>query len=186
MVNRLFMALTKNIYALPFKKKYQIKAFSDPRVHFAHFKHAIDFIMPEGTKILASKHGLVAAVKVDSKEGGSNPKYNSIYYLNFITLKHINGEYSEYVHLKHNSALVKLGQKVKIGQPIALSGNTGFSTEPHLHFQVSRYCKTKVGIETLKIRFKEKVVVDRTEEPIPKSMRKTLKELEKVRKQLKR
>lgn len=47
------MALTKNMYALPFRKKSLVKAISDPRAHFAHFRHAIDFIMSEGTAILA-------------------------------------------------------------------------------------------------------------------------------------
>jgi len=176
------MSSTKNIYALPFKKKDSIIAISDPQVHFAPFEHAIDFIMPKGTEILASKYGIVAGIKVDSKEGGSNPKYNSIYYLNYMTLKHSNGEFSEYGHLKHNGALVKLGQKVKTGQPIALSGNTGFSDGPHLHFQVGRYCKTRIGIETLKIRFKEKVVVDRTEEPITKKFKSSMKEVERTKK----
>ena len=78
------MALTKNIYALPFKKRDLIKAVSDPRAHFAHFKHAIDFILSEGTKILAAKSGIVVVIKVDSKEGGADPKYNDIKYLNYI------------------------------------------------------------------------------------------------------
>ncbi len=47
------MTVSKNIYALPFNKKSFIKAISDPRAHFAHFRHAIDFLMPESTKILA-------------------------------------------------------------------------------------------------------------------------------------
>lgn len=102
-----------------------------------------------------------------------------------ITLKHDNEEYSQYGHLKYRGALVKLNEKVKTGQPIALSGNTGFTTEPHLHFQVFKLNKTKIGWETLKIRFREKINIDRTQESAPPELKKTIKELEKVRKKLK-
>ncbi len=179
------MVLTKSVYLLPFNKKDLLKAISDPRAHFAHFKHAIDFILPVGAKILAPRDGSVTDIKADSKEGGWKPKYNNIKYLNYMTLKHTNGEYSQYAHLKYKSALVKLGQKVKAGQPIALSGNTGFTTSPHLHFHVFKFNKTKVGWETLQIRFKVKVAVDRAKRLVPKEMKVTLKEVERIRKSLK-
>lgn len=178
------MTQTKNIYALPFKKKDLIKAISDTRAHFAHFKHAIDFILPEGTKILAPKKGIVTDVKVNSKKGGADPKFNNLEYLNYMTLKHSKDEFSQYAHLKYKGALVKAGDKVKQGQPIALSGNTGFSTVPHLHFLVFKLNKTEAGWETLQVRFKGKINIDRTERPMPDKLKKTLKELEKVRKQL--
>lgn len=151
------MAATKNIYKLPFKKRDFTCAVSDPRAHFAHGKHAIDFPLPEGTVILAPKAGIIVDIKVDSKKGGSNPKF--VKYTNYITLQHSDGEFSQYVHLKYRGALVKKRQKMREGQPIALSGNTGYSTAPHLHFQVLRLNNTKVGWETLKIRFKEKIRV---------------------------
>jgi len=153
------MMLTKNTYALPFRKKDLIMAVSDSRAHFAHFKHAVDFILPEGTIILAPKAGMVVDINVDSNQGGANPKFNKPKYLNYLTIKHSNGEYSQLAHLKHKGALVKKGEKVKQGQPIALSGNTGFSTTPHLHFQVFKLNDSEIGWETLKIRFKESVKV---------------------------
>lgn len=55
---------------------------------------------------------------------------------NFITIKHKNGEYSFYAHLSQHSMKVKVGDKVKAGQEIALVGSTGNSSEPHLHFQL--------------------------------------------------
>ncbi|MBS3162872.1 M23 family metallopeptidase [Candidatus Woesearchaeota archaeon] len=179
------MSQTKNVYALPFNKKDLIKAISHPKAHFAHLSNAIDFILPLGTKVLASKAGKVIDIKVDSNKGGFEPKYNDMKFVNYLTIKHSNKEYSQYVHLKHNGSLVKIGDKVKQGQPIALSGNTGFTTAPHLHFHIFKFVKTGIGWETLKIKFKEKVFVDKTDNPVPKKFNKTLKELERVRKSLK-
>jgi len=154
------MATTKNVYSLPLNKKDFRLAVSDERVaHVGHAKHAIDFPLPIGTKILAAKSGTVVDVKVDSKKGGFNKKYADLKYLNYLTIKHSNGEFSQYAHLKHNGALVKLGDKVKEKQPIALSGNTGYTSEPHLHFHVLKLNKTKIGWETLEVRFKKKLKI---------------------------
>ena len=178
------MTLTKNVYALPFRKKDLIVAISDPRAHFAHFKHAIDFALPEGAPLLAVKAGKVIDLKVDSKEGGADPKYADIKYLNYITLEHSTGEFSQYLHIKHKSAKVKVDDKVKQGQIIALSGNTGFSTASHLHFQVFRLVDTDIGWDSLQIRFKERVYVRRKPKSIPKEMKKAMKELERAKKSL--
>lgn len=172
------MAKTKNTYALPFRKKGLIKAVSDPRAHLAHFKHAVDFILPIGTRVLAPKAGTVVGIKVNSSKGGPAQKYDDIRYLNYMTIKHANGEYSQYMHLKHNGALVRTGEKVRAGQPIALSGNTGLSTAPHLHFQVLKINKkTKAGWETLRIMFKEKVSIDRKARPLQKKLHKILEKV---------
>ncbi|WP_157871621.1 M23 family metallopeptidase, partial [Streptomyces aurantiacus] len=53
---------------------------------------------------------------------------------NAVVIKHGNGTYSQYAHLSRVD--VKPGQVVKTGQPIALSGNTGNSSGPHLHFEI--------------------------------------------------
>ncbi len=173
--------MTKNIYALPFKKKKFSKAISHPKAHFAHFKYAIDFVLPEGTVILAPKAGKVIDIKIDSNQGGADPKYNDMEYANYMTIQHSNGEFSQYAHLKCGGALVKLGDKVKQGQPIAISGNTGFTTAPHLHFQIFKLNNTEVGWESLKVKFKEKIRVDMSDKPIPKEFNKTEKELESVK-----
>ncbi len=177
---------TKNIYVLPFKKKDLVKAISHPKAHFAHFKDAIDFILPEGTKLFAVKAGVVVEIKVDSKEGGADPKYNNIKYMNYITVQHSNGEFSQYIHLKYKGALVKVGDKIKQGQPIAISGNTGFSTTPHLHFHIFKLNNTKIGWQSLEIRFKDKLKVDRLNRPIPKELNKVKKELERAKKSIRK
>ncbi|MGN6104983.1 MAG: M23 family metallopeptidase, partial [Kofleriaceae bacterium] len=55
---------------------------------------------------------------------------------NFVLVLHDDGTLGEYMHLAPASVSVKPGQRVERGQRLALSGNTGFSSTPHLHFQV--------------------------------------------------
>ncbi|MFH1211650.1 MAG: M23 family metallopeptidase, partial [Candidatus Woesearchaeota archaeon] len=95
------------------------------------------------------------------------------------------GEFSQYLHLKFKGSLVKTGVRVKKGQPIALSGNTGFTTAPHLHFIVFRLNNTEIGWESLKVRFNKRVFVDRSDGPIPRKFDKTMKELKRIRKSTK-
>lgn len=56
---------------------------------------------------------------------------------NYVILRHTGGEYSHYAHLKQGSVRVKAGDAVKQGQVIGQLGQTGNSTEPHLHFQLT-------------------------------------------------
>ena len=157
------MVSTKNIYSLPLNKEDIKFAVSDVRAHFGHMKYAIDFPIPEGTKIFAAKSGTVITVKQDSKEGGYQKKYENPKYLNFVSIMHASGEISEYCHLKYNGARIKVGDKVNAKQLIGLSGNTGYSTESHLHFHVAKLNKSKIGWKTLKIKFNEKIKIIRIE-----------------------
>lgn len=184
------MSSTINIYSLPFDKKDLIKAISHPRgAHRGHLKNAIDFVLPEGANIYAAEEGEILLVKDDSNEGGVDPKYNDDKYFNYISIKHKNKEISEYIHLKYKSAKIKVGDKVKKGQLIALNGNTGFSTTPHLHFHVAKLNDSQIGWETLDIKFDEdgkRIEVDRTDHPVPKEQEEALKELDRINKESKR
>ncbi len=155
------MAKTKNLYRLPFHKNVKTKPESSP-THKGPAKYSIDFSMREGTKILATADGKVVKMKDDSNEGGLEKKYSSPKgleeYMNRIHLKHANGEYSGYYHIKYRSTMVKEGQIVKEGQPIGLCGSTGYSEGPHLHFMIWKNIKPKKGKpnwQTMKIRFKK-------------------------------
>ncbi|MER5310072.1 M23 family metallopeptidase [Streptomyces sp. NPDC002773] len=86
-----------------------------------------DFAVPVGTPVKAAGAGTV--VKAGPNGGGDGPAYG-----NAIVVKHANGTYSQYAHLSKIKAHV--GQKVAAGQQIALSGNTGNSSGPHLHFEI--------------------------------------------------
>ena len=83
---------------------------------------AIDWATPTGTAIWASSGGTVSVA-------GWQSGYGYVVYIN-----HPDGNQTRYGHL--SKILVSSGQKVKQGQKIALSGNTGRSTGPHLHFEL--------------------------------------------------
>ncbi|WP_411152730.1 M23 family metallopeptidase [Streptomyces sp. A30] len=86
-----------------------------------------DFAVASGTKVLATHGGTV--VKAGGNGAGDGPAYG-----NAVVIKHGNGTYSQYAHLSRID--VNVGQVVKTGQRIALSGNTGNSSGPHLHFEI--------------------------------------------------
>lgn len=94
---------------------------------WAHKHSGQDFAVPVGTPVKAAGAGTV--VKAGPNGGGDGPAYG-----NAIVVKHANGTYSQYAHLSKIKAHV--GQKVAAGQQIALSGNTGNSSGPHLHFEI--------------------------------------------------
>lgn len=113
-------------------------------------ENAVDFAMPEGTTVCAARDGSVIALRADSKVGGSDDRY--LYCGNYIVVKHDDGTYASYMHLRHNGLLVKLGQQVRAGMPIGFSGNTGHSTQPHLHFDVY-WLENGDGRKSLPLRF---------------------------------
>ncbi|MFD4374154.1 M23 family metallopeptidase [Streptomyces sp. NPDC058486] len=94
---------------------------------WAHKHSGQDFAVPVGTTVKAAGAGTV--VKAGPNGGGDGPAYG-----NAIVVKHANGTYSQYAHL--SKIKVHIGQKVAAGQKIALSGNTGNSSGPHLHFEI--------------------------------------------------
>lgn len=57
---------------------------------------------------------------------------------NYIVIRHSRQEYSTIAHIKKGSFCVKVGEKVRRGQPIACCGNSGNTSEPHIHFQVQQ------------------------------------------------
>lgn len=102
-------------------------------------RHALDFAADIGTPVLAARAGVVMQVESDfSKAGLKKEKYGGR--ANFVRILHDDGTMAIYAHLATNGVLARVGQRVNAGQQIGLSGNTGFTTGPHLHFalQVNR------------------------------------------------
>jgi murein DD-endopeptidase MepM/ murein hydrolase activator NlpD len=128
---------TSYVYALPYEEG---KTFRVIQGYFSRFTHkeraALDFNMKRGTRITAAREGVVVRVKEDGTKGGLKKKYRS--QGNNIVIQHADGSRAGYWHLQHDGALVNVGDTVKRGQLIALSGKTGFALSPHLHFLVWR------------------------------------------------
>ncbi|MCF7222525.1 peptidoglycan DD-metalloendopeptidase family protein [Marilutibacter chinensis] len=97
--------------------------------------YAVDFAAPIGTPVLAAREGMVMQVESDFDHAGLNmEKYGGR--ANFIRILHDDGTMALYAHLREEGVHVRVGQRVRAGQVIGLSGNTGFTTGPHLHFVV--------------------------------------------------
>ncbi len=96
-------------------------------------KYALDFAAEEGTPVVAAREGVVMQVESDFDKAGLNrEKYGGR--ANFVRIVHDDGTMALYAHLKTEGVMVRVGQRVRAGQRIGLSGNTGFTTGPHLHF----------------------------------------------------
>jgi len=113
---------------------------------------AWDFVMSEGSVVVAAAAGRVAAVEEGMRGGGFSDLYAG--YANYVLIEHAGGLYSPYLHLATTGVLVFPGQLVTAGQPIALSGDTGYSSGPHLHFQVQEPAVSTVD-QSIAVRFFE-------------------------------
>jgi len=141
---------TKNIYQFPLDKKDLIRIDTSSPAHKGKLSNAVDFLCKEGTEVHVAFDGEV--VEFIDKKTETTKDMNDAG--NFILIKHKNDEFSHYAHL--SKIAVKIGQKIKKGDLIGYSGNTGFSFGPHLHFSVIRFnSKSKGDFESLEIRWKK-------------------------------
>jgi murein DD-endopeptidase MepM/ murein hydrolase activator NlpD len=97
----------------------------------------------------AAREGVVVQSKDDMNEGGPERKFEKC--ANCVLVQHPDGTIGIYGHLMQGGNKVKVGDHVKAGDLVALSGNTGFSNGPHLHFSVF---KAKDGKERLSLPVK--------------------------------
>jgi murein DD-endopeptidase MepM/ murein hydrolase activator NlpD len=126
---------TSHVYALPYGNGRSYRLMQG---YFGSFSHkeraALDFNMKRGTKIYAAREGVVIRLKEDSDRGGWSKKYRPDG--NNVVILHPDGSRAGYWHLQKDGVLVNVGDSVKKGQLIALSGKTGYAVMPHLHFLV--------------------------------------------------
>lgn len=110
-------------------------------------RHAVDIAMQVGTYLAAARAGRVIKVKDDYHMGGAKQ-----YFLdkaNVVRVLHDDGSYAVYAHILQGTALVAEGDWVEVGQRLARSGSSGYSTGPHLHFVIRR----NAGMKNISIPF---------------------------------
>lgn len=134
-------------YRLPYREGKRIKIIQSFGGNFSHntFKsrYAIDFGTQVGDTVYAAREGLVIKTKADSKERGGRDMIDKA---NEVRIIHSDGTIASYVHLDYQGVFVAPGQSVQRGQAIGISGFTGFTTTPHLHFVVREAKNVSVPI----------------------------------------
>jgi murein DD-endopeptidase MepM/ murein hydrolase activator NlpD len=142
------------LYSLPYVAGTTFKVTQGYHGAFSHTgcdEFATDWKMPEGTSVLAAREGVVVSVKDQFEKGGPHRKYEDC--ANMIVIQHPDGTMAHYCHLSPRSAKVKVGQKIRAGDSLAASGNTGFTSGPHLHFAVFK-ARDGHGRETIPVKFR--------------------------------
>ena len=111
--------------------------------------YAVDIVMPVGTDVLAARDGVVMDIEDDYKAGGTDLE-KFLDKANQVRVLHDDGTMTVYAHMELASVRVRPGARVRSGQPLARSGNTGFSTGPHLHFVIQQ----NTGMELVSVPFR--------------------------------
>ena len=127
-------------YRAPFALAQSFLVSQAPPLAITHrdaaSRNAIDIVMPVGTAVHAAREGLVINVAHRFFRGGLDTAISDE--ANFVQVLHDDGTTAIYAHLQMDTIRVRPGQRVERGEYIANSGNTGFSSGPHLHFVVVR------------------------------------------------
>ena len=111
-------------------------------------RYAVDIPMSEGTPVHAARGGVIMDVADDFFIGGTDDELG--HKSNYVRILHDDGTMAVYAHLKLETLQFPIGTRVVRGQMIALSGNTGYSSGPHLHFAVQK----NVGMKLVSIPFR--------------------------------
>lgn len=151
-------------YRLPYKKGTTHRLDQGYGGKFSHSgdsRYSLDFHMEEGTEVYAARAGEVVETQDRYSEGGNDRSL--VDKANFVSILHDDGTFAQYSHLQKSGVLVQIGQKVRAGDRIGLSGATGFATGPHLHFNVVK-AKKGGGFQTLPVKFSTKDGIQELEE----------------------
>jgi hypothetical protein len=112
-------------------------------------QYAVDIVMPVGTPILAARAGRIMDMEDDFHGAAQKERY--LTRSNHVRILHDDGTMAVYAHLQANSLRVRQGTQIARGQWIANSGNTGYSSGPHLHFVIQ--LNVGMTMESLPFRF---------------------------------
>jgi len=124
------------VFPFPKGKSYMVtQAYNDPRSHQNNYnRYSLDLNLAKGDTICAARKGVVVGIIQGYETGGDWERYEP--YTNLITIYHADGTFAQYENLQYEGAMVKIGDRVFAGQPIALAGSTGFTASAQLHFKV--------------------------------------------------
>jgi murein DD-endopeptidase MepM/ murein hydrolase activator NlpD len=142
------------LYRLPYGDDVSfpiIQGYGAKLSHRGAERFTLDFGMPIGTRVHAAREGIVALVEDSHDSGCAHERCAAL--ANFVVVVHSDGTTGEYYHLERGSVQVRVGERVESGQWLARSGNTGYSTAPHLHFGVYRMSADR-ATESLPVRFR--------------------------------
>jgi len=139
---------THYVYAIPFRTGEAHRIIQGMGGSFSHRgsnRYAVDFACPEGTSVVAARDGVVVALNGAASGHGTTPEWTAYALTNFVLVAHDDGTIGQYMHLAPDGVAVHAGDRVGRGQVLGRSGNTGFSTTPHLHFQVMTSARDGLG-----------------------------------------
>ncbi len=141
---------------LPFLKGRQYKVIQGNNTNYTHntnySRYAVDFNLKKNDTICSATSGFVVGVIDKYKYGGKGNEWEP--YGNFITIYEPNsGIFTQYVHLTENGSLVKIGDRIKKGQAIGLSGMTGQTDVEHLHFNCLIPINSEDGLISIPFEF---------------------------------
>ncbi|MFH4966574.1 M23 family metallopeptidase [Gaetbulibacter sp. M240] len=143
---------------LPFPINKEYKIIQGNNTNYTHSsdwsRYALDFDLKIKDTICSATNGFIVGVVDKYKFGGKGDKWKL--YGNYVTIyEPKSGLFTQYVHLVKNGSLVKVGDEVVSGQPIALSGRTGQTDIEHLHFSCLIPVNRNEGLKSIPFEFKE-------------------------------
>ncbi len=126
-------AAAKYVLPFPVGKKYICsQGFNSSFSHYGSFKYAVDFDMPIGTIVTAARKGRVVYIAENYSDNDHTAGHENV-----VIVMHEDSTYARYVHLTSSGALVRPNDLLMPGDTVGLSGNSGSSNHPHLHFDVT-------------------------------------------------
>ena len=145
------------VYSLPFTRGMRFEVTQGHNGSFSHNgtgAFAVDFAMPVGTPVRAARGGLVAWIRNDvtTTVRRRPPGQNDGIPANEVVILHEDGTVGWYMHFRPGGVEVAIGSYVREGDIIGMSGDTGLSSQPHLHFEVYKPVDGYVR-QTIPVRF---------------------------------